>query len=97
MSGKHTPGHWTNQNGKVYDANGRLICSVEGHGYDPNNCAACANAHLIAAAPELLEAAEDILDHTAGIFGCDVNEVRAINMGRLERLAAAIAKARGES
>lgn len=54
-----------------------------------------ANAHLIAAAPELLEAGKALLGNTSGIMGLDTNEYRCVQMSLLEQLAEAIAKAEG--
>jgi len=101
MEAKHTPGPWrdctqTNTpSGQLWienaepstnpDQNGtEIICSV--HGPDR-----IANANLIAAAPDLLEAADDMLhsyrtpDHR-GVVGA----------GRANRLETVIAKARGQ-
>ena len=96
MSEKHTPGPW-----KVYDDGDMWIAPSDGDA--PIVCDICphgeefvysleddANAHLIAAAPELLEALKVaqawIADESCPCEGCE-----AVN----DQIAAAIAKAEG--
>lgn len=104
MTTKHTPGPWTvsDNHGKRYiepvgdNAPVAMICRGHDDAYS-------ANANLIAAAPELLEALEDCqtalewaieqgggpaCEHEAGVCFC--NENNALNFAR-----AAIRKARG--
>ena len=97
--GKYTPGPWTvNEYREVLDAQGRTICRVYLDGDRKPVATAKANARLMAAAPELLEALEATTawivelaaSGDAGIWdGEDMDEVIAAR--------AAIAKARGQS
>lgn len=82
---KHTPAPWTHEGrGAVYAPDGRPIAHVwQNQGDDDRE----ANARLIAAAPELLEALE--LAH-ATLLGANMN--RSV-VGR--KVKAAIAKATG--
>jgi hypothetical protein len=52
MNTQHTPGQWLASAGQVHDAHGSLIAVVMAH----DTPVGAANARLIAAAPELLEA-----------------------------------------
>lgn len=87
LAEKHTPGPWAiNCDLGIYAATGTqwAIASVGfGWPHQPDRREAEANAHLIAAAPELLEA----LEYLVGLGGGD-----CLDMAR-----AAIAKARGQS
>jgi hypothetical protein len=93
---KHTPGPWHLQSQesydgratyhylRVFDDNLNAICSEE---YGARNDGGRANMHLIAAAPDLLEALEDVIG--------SLNN-RLINMDAAqEKAQAAIAKAKG--
>ena len=93
----HTPGPWIfdEATGDVGTEDGVLI-----HGNPPDDDdrdeELAANAHLIAAAPELLAACEAVLDGVS----LDVYRIAAADMGRMEPaehafdlLRAAIAKA----
>ena len=92
---KHTPGPWIVVSRgmfspKVVDANGLGICHTPYAGAPP----AEANAHLIAAAPDLLEALRSIADccdeeHAARDYASRQAEIRGI-------ARVAIAKATGE-
>lgn len=88
---RHTPGPWT-VHGEPHDlcvrAGGSTVAEVI-----PREARA-ANARLIAAAPELLEAlsqASDLLHRHMGQYGADELDERG-----LEVIRAAIAKATGE-
>jgi glutamate dehydrogenase/leucine dehydrogenase len=95
---KHTPGPWVavgtwvEHPGKVADI---CTCATRmfgqeklGRTYDEE----CANARLIAAAPEMLEALREIAAASSS------SRRLAINMAAIERIAsAAIAKAEGRS
>jgi hypothetical protein len=59
MSAKHTPGPWDSSTYEVEANDGTLICNMSGW-KSPE--ASKANARLIAAAPELLEALKNIYD-----------------------------------
>ncbi len=93
----HTPGPWQNAQLIIEGCNGRLsICDVHDHSSTSEVHTldeAEANAHLIAAAPEMLEALEQIRTLTAymNASGC------GSTLAKLEHLAdAAIRKAKGE-
>ena len=83
----HTPGPWTVEAYDLVLANGLRVadCKVSGASLDET----AANARLIAAAPDLLEALERLADSD---FVRD-----AIGEGNLEAAYAAIAKARGHA
>lgn len=86
---KHTPGPWRVESGPYYRAirvDGEVIADMRQIGRSFNE----SNAQLIAAAPELLEALELLVDNPYR-EGTESDE-------RLRRIArAAIAKAKGES
>lgn len=92
MKTEHTPGPWGYQLGAVVDSEGYLVADIrsrwddgmEGEDYH------FANAALIAAAPDLLEAAQSALD-------CIMKHIPATEFAPRDCLRAAIAKARGES
>lgn len=107
---KHTPGPW-----KIWDGWGSrkfapvvVDCIFEVDGKFVGNCIchvastnenAVSNAHLIAAAPELLEALEDILSGWRYIRQ-DPNHKALYGVGwdrAQEKAEAAIAKAKGET
>lgn len=85
MDTNHTPGPWAIQSEEsaldfameywIQDANGEDICSCSDEG----------TAHLIAAAPDLLEALKEVLD-------CDKTRT---SFGAVMRARAAITKATG--
>ena len=91
MSTQHTPGPWkatywhdedTDQGGWDISVNGHLLplCDMETDGSDDIE----ANARLISAAPDLLEALKGLLMHPLGAF-------------ENEAARAAIAKVKGET
>ena len=85
---RYTPGPWLASRGTsavppavtVPQSSGRIIC----------NCAVDSDAHLIAAAPELMEALEDLLS------SCNVLGLKGELHQELHNARAAIAKAHGE-
>jgi len=87
----HTPGPWEEYSGgeTIHSAGGSLICIVcpEGHTLDS---ADRANAHLIAAAPELVEALEAVLGTFSDATDDIHNHCDPIRMARQ-----ALAKAKG--
>lgn len=94
MSEKHTPGPWIldYDNGSTQDILSLKhggICTVRRAGRH-DNATFAANARLIAAAPELLEALEHALD---------VMEIHGVGIGckTQDAARAAIAKAKGEA
>ena len=96
MTDKHTPGPWTvsPDNSRVVQGEGRRIALAYSHAIQPG-AVGDANARLIAAAPELLEALEQAVrylehpDVTALPFALPVT-----NVSRVAR--AAIEAAKGE-
>lgn len=95
MSGTmHTPGPWLVTGGNatpcVNDLTGRDVAwPSRGRGYP-----AMANARLIAAAPELLDALRDVVSYYVVRIGGKVDTRRA---AALDRARAAIAKAEGRA
>ena len=106
---KHTPGPWSIGALVSFDGDDNEISSVEISGFGWRQFAKCivkygneeseegqANAQLIAAAPDLLEALETLLNASHPI----IHRGKAVCADRIKakRLArAAIAKAKGES
>ena len=88
---KHTPGPWkkfSNKDGDIVDiidADGNVICVFETPDWGANNSEY--DAHLIAAAPELLEALEFMMDKCTLYGRADAAR---------EKADLAIAKAYGE-
>jgi len=88
---KHTPGPWYVLEGtaSVYSGDGeRRIVSAEGPGRPAENKA---NAQLVSAAPDLLEALTSTLELTADAPGVSAKEFAK----RIAAARAAIAKAKG--
>ena len=80
---KHTPGPWVEKYGTLYGSNGeKVVCSSNGLAFGSVNSwpDAAANARLIAAAPELLEALQAIISDMDSEFGTDYdyNKARAV-------------------
>ena len=118
---KHTPGPWKLEEGKVafksniYAENGKLVVdSNAGEFYHPFDCCeegeANANALLIAAAPDLLVALEDLLEMAEdqarfieaevleGVRGSLFNQDDVLDAKeKLDRAKAVIAKAENHS
>lgn len=101
---KHTPGPWRveRQNGGPTTGEWMIAGAKPGYLAEVRDCGsgcAKANARLIAAAPELLDALEDVLwciDHGPS---CQIGVVERCrcSMCVAGRIRAAIAKAKGES
>lgn len=98
---KHTHGPWRVERQNVSPTTGEWMIAGAKPGYlaevrDCGSGCAAANARLIAAAPELLEAIEETL--TAGINWYETaTKSDASELGFVVRARAAIAKAKGES
>lgn len=98
---KHTPGPWSigTPNAKEYGEvgvhgpgeYGFIICDLQADGYDEKTQKA--NASLIAAAPDLLEALEGVTDMAADM----IPSMGFAGLALIEAARAAIAKARGEA
>jgi hypothetical protein len=85
---KHTPGPWGLEIELVYDSADRLIADCSGSArFDDDTVRA--NAHLIAAAPEMLEVMERALKLS--------REHADFKLYAMEPFERAIAKAKGES
>lgn len=90
MTTQHTPGPWSSSGTAGHETHGQSVVYSESSGtdiaiiYDGKS-----NAHLIAAAPDLLAALDDITDLPANDNGS-----RIIPAGYLDAARAAIAKAR---
>jgi hypothetical protein len=91
---KHTPGPWrTDFNSydnqwRVYEKNGPPIINSL---FKPSGEIGEANARLIAAAPDLLEACEVLLKAAPELWGDDIEKWPRL----MDRVEAAIAKAEG--
>jgi hypothetical protein len=98
----HTPGPWYVREQDDIDAEGNgYVWAVKGESHgsyiqNPGHANSEANARLMAAAPEMLKALEELLDLTALMPNSDdaVNDPEL--EPALERARAAIAKAQGE-
>jgi len=91
MTHKHTQGPWYNTNGHIQSAvinEDNYICKAEGTTPEESE----ANAHLIAASPELLEALEEVL-YLVPELDPYTNES---NSKVIHAAEAAISKAKGE-
>lgn len=94
---EHTPGPWPKPEHDNSDVSANEWWNVPGiarYIYDE------ANARLIAAAPEMLaeleRCREDFLLHAVGLFGCDMLKAAESAKESADRVAALIAKAKGE-
>ena len=82
---KHTPGPWhaADDGGEVFDAEYIPVCYMNGIGQASEFITekeAEANARLIAAAPELLEACIEMRGYLAGLLGGDESESQHVRM-----------------
>ena len=109
---KATPGPWIyngeyeilSDNDEVLDPYIADVISVNGNYTDENEAERIANARLIAAAPDLLEALEGLLQWLNSVYppdvfvgGGDEADMGVTHVVRLRKLAtSAIAKTRGE-
>jgi hypothetical protein len=91
---KHTPGPWQVHGSHIYTADPEraLLAQVFNSGSKASDYPLQANARLIAAAPELLEALKDALFHVANQGDIGVDQWLACE----RKARAAIAKAEGE-
>ena len=80
---EHTPGPWEAQGATVYQIDGFGLCYLEGYRAE-------ADAYLIAAAPDLLEALEHLLLDYESEWGSELVDYEYADV------RAAVAKARGE-
>ncbi len=89
MEVKHTPGPW-----RAFET--RVCFANMAGGFDIRNCPdAEANARLIAAAPELLEALKEVTSDYAGRFDLDDPSTNPGIKSSIKQAHAAIAKAEG--
>lgn len=102
MNAKHTPGPWGVTHQTLTDQSWDVVSEAISGGICVATCGCCesesshiaANAHLIAAAPELLQACKAVL---AWIESHSDEEWRHDHAGSEEVLQSAIAKAEGKS
>jgi hypothetical protein len=94
MSGQHTPGPWSYWPGVAYPLGVITRDSSAGHVAVPSNCGehTIANAHLIAAAPELLAKLESMV----AVFNQPEIDPLVAFLA-IEQARAAIRKARGQA
>ena len=108
---KHTPGPWETFADLVWAPNAKANIAAASELRDtshvsytrpeigsPNNAEIRANARLIAAAPELLEACEQLHDALADILQCDslyLRELRGPALLAIARARIAITKSEG--
>ena len=94
---KHTPGPWhvdgrpRHEALEIHSESRRIARSLYEGGSEDNE--ANANAHLIAAAPELLEALKELCDMVDGLFSIDYH---AYDSFTTQPARAVIAKAEGQ-
>lgn len=98
---KHTPRPWSVRYDFVVQAAsfevGRLVPVAQPYGVNTDGTDLFANARLIAAAPELLEAAEIALSYIEAVCFNTPNEKKRRNYAdAASKIRAAIAKARGD-
>ena len=75
---EHTPGPWEYSHPGIYSRGEvkRLVCDINGNNHHGENIA---NAKLIAAAPNLLKAIEDLTDMLNNHYGDDSDETPLID------------------
>lgn len=99
MTTKHTPGPWAVRYDYVVQApsfdDGRLVPVAQPYGVNSDGTDLFANARLIAAAPELLEALEDLKSELV-LSDVDQGYIESHFRRCLNKAAAAIAKATGD-
>lgn len=82
-----TKGPWVNVGGWVDAESGGIICSLSAVDMKSESVSD-ANAHLIAAAPELYEALDELVSYM---------ELNGVFISSLDSAVSALAKARGET
>lgn len=90
MSGKHTPGPWR-FDGPTLKGPSYNIGSVNSHGTVEGK----ANAHLIATAPDLLEALEAVREWAVEAEEGDPYKARILKPQAWEKVRTSLAKAKG--
>ena len=94
MNTQHTPGPWRVTTAKVMAENGRAICLIENRKLHEGFQESSANARIIAAAPDLLDALQRF------VTACDAylpEPTHQAFCGLFASARAAIAKATGEA
>jgi hypothetical protein len=94
---EHTPGPWEISRGAQNDPFSieASACTVAHIKTTPRKWSPEANAHLIAAAPDLLEALEDLISAGAAVHHYLGQATGKIHADALQKARAAIAKAEG--
>lgn len=95
MTTKHTPGPWNADGARIDDSSGFHVGWANEYASSFGNGVHRANARLIAAAPELLEALENIWDFLAEDDG--EGACSPLYQSAIDKVKAAIAKAKGEA
>jgi hypothetical protein len=88
---EHTPGLWIKDRNTIEDQTGKEIATIS---YRQSGYVQ-ANAHLIAAAPELLEACRWAVNHFTPADNPMPDQIKAREVELVKALRAAIAKAKG--
>ncbi len=91
---KHTPGPWVVKGSNVFSQHGWQDTPIAQPCINPGIAASEANARLIAAAPELLAAAEKVVNNCHFLLNPFFGDEEEAQEG-IKALHAAIAKARG--
>lgn len=96
---KHTPGPWRVSNAAQVYAGNLFVAHCYNQSGQPrqkNIEEIAANAHFIAAAPELLDALQDLFDDWLTLVGIDLNEENPDCLALEKKVWAALVAARGE-
>ncbi|PCA96267.1 hypothetical protein [Pseudomonas aeruginosa] len=94
----HTPGPWVSRNNMVFGGKKCICSNVNAASPTPQNIAedvamSIANARLIAAAPELLEALQGMIEVYGGQYNDDCLPKSSTELELIQQARAAIAKA----
>lgn len=102
MNGAHTPGPWVKRSAILTGADGSYVVAAGlglGLGSDNGDGVRAANARLIAAAPDLLDALKQIVEcekrRAADLRHREAWKLVKFSEGRIAQAEAAIAKATG--
>lgn len=97
----HTPGPWVSRNNMVFGGKKCICSNVNAASPTPQNIAedvamSIANARLMAAAPELLEALQGMIEVYGGQYNDDCLPKSSTELELIQQARAAIAKATGQ-
>lgn len=96
MSG-HTPAPWTIDNRAIYGNRGLIKCFIASVEDDHNDSETIANARLISASPDLLDACRCALADLQGLDEQNIFSLDDPALITIRELQAAIVKATGEA